>query len=113
MEPLDIAKKAAEIIDNKKGENIKILEISDLTVIADYFVIATGSSSTHVRALAGEVEYNLKQQNVLPLRTEGEDTAGWIVLDYASVLIHVFSEEARDFYSLEKLWADAKQVDVD
>ncbi len=111
MEPLQLAKKAAEILDNKKGEQIKILEISDLTVIADYFVIATGSSTTHVRALAGEVEYILKQDGTMPLRTEGEDTAGWIVLDYGSVLIHVFSEQSRDFYSLEKVWADAKPVE--
>ena len=110
MTPEELSIAAAKALDAKKGENIKILKISDLTTIGDYFVIAGGSSSTQIRALSGEVEYSLSQQGIRPLRTEGEETSGWVLLDYGSVIVHIFSESAREFYSLERLWADALPV---
>ena len=84
----------------------------DLTVLTDYFVIASGTSSTHVKSLADEVDFQLGQQGIQPMHTEGMDARNWIVLDYAEVIVHVFYPEARNFYDLEHLWADAEEVDI-
>lgn len=113
MTPLDIAKLAAAALSDKKGEEIQVLKVEDLTIIASYFVLATGLSSTQVRALANEVEFQLSQHGIEPARVEGVDKSGWMLLDYGSVIVHVFSEQAREFYSLERLWADAKSVPVE
>ena len=113
MTALETAMAAAKAIDSKKGKGIKVLRIDDLTVIADYFVIATGSSTTQVKALAGEVEYALGQTGVKPLRVEGFDSGGWILLDYNTVIVHIFQPSTRDFYSLERLWADAQEIKTD
>ena len=95
MTPKEIALTAAAALDSKKGGDIKVLEITDLTTLVDYFVIATGTSNTQISALCGAVEEKLTAQG-----------------DYGSVAIHVFSEEAREFYSLERLWSDGKEVDL-
>ena len=87
-----------------------MLRVTDVTVMADYFVIASGTSSTHVKSLAEEVEFRLKEDGTAPLRTEGFHTNNWFILDYGSVIVHVFSPEARDFYDLEHLWADGEDV---
>lgn len=113
MTSLEIAKLAATALDSKKGREIKIIKIEDLTVIADYFVIATGTSSTQVKALANECEYILEQQGVQKLRTEGYDSGGWILLDFNSVVVHVFQPSSREFYSLERLWADGEMIPTD
>lgn len=112
MNSLELATKAAQILDNKKATRVKVLKVQDLTVIADYFVIASGTSSTHVKSLAEELEFQLKEQEVAPLRTEGFGTQNWFVLDYANVIVHVFSPDARDFYDLEHLWADGEEVEL-
>ncbi|MEA4912872.1 MAG: ribosome silencing factor [Oscillospiraceae bacterium] len=112
MTPLETAKLLAAALDAKKGLDIRILEIADLTIIADYFVIATGTSNTQVKALAGEAEEKAKQAGIEPLRTEGYDGGGWILLDFNSVIVHVFQPSTREFYSLERLWADAQPVDM-
>ncbi|MBR6407946.1 MAG: ribosome silencing factor [Clostridia bacterium] len=104
------ALKIAEILDSKKAQDIRLIEIADLTIIADYFVIATGTSSTQVKALIDEVEYQFKQLDMLPTRTEGYPSAAWILADYGDVVLHVFQKDTRDFYSLERLWADGKDV---
>lgn len=111
MTPFETAKLAAAALDDKKGADIKILKIEDLTVLADYFVIATGTSNTQVKALANEVEFRLGQVGVKLNHREGYDSGGWILLDFASVIVHVFQPATRDFYSLERLWADAQEVD--
>jgi len=111
MTALELAKKVAGALDDKLGKDIKILKITDLTIIADFFVIATGESTTQVRALASEVEYRLKQDGIEPARIEGAEASGWVLLDYGSVIVHVFYPTAREFYSLERLWADAQPVD--
>lgn len=111
MTPLDIAKTAAKALDDKKGGDIKILEIKDLTVLADYFVIATGASTTQVKALANEVEFQMEQKDILLKHREGYDSGGWILLDYNSVIVHIFQPATREFYALERLWADAEPVD--
>lgn len=112
MTGLELAKKIAAILDDKLGVDIKILKIEDLTIITDYFVIVTGESNTQVRALANEVEYKLGLEGIEPLHTEGEPDSGWLLLDYNTVILHVFHTEAREFYSLERLWADATPIDA-
>ena len=113
MESKELALKIAAILDSKKGVDIRVLKIRDLTVIADYFVIAGGSSSTQVQALAGEVDYQMSLSDIKPLHTEGMDSRSWILLDYGSVIVHVFDPEARDYYNLERLWADGEEVDFE
>lgn len=113
MNSLELTTKIAVILDGKKSDKIDVIEISDLTIISDYFVIASANNTTHVKALADEVEFELKKFGILPARVEGYQNANWIILDYLDVVVHVFYEETRDFYNLEKLWADGKQINVD
>ena len=101
-----VAEAIAEVLDSKKGRDIKILHVEDKTVIAEYFVLCTGNSSTQIRALAGEVEYRLEQRGVKPYSVEGRDNNAWLLLDYSNVIVHVFSREAREFYNLDKLYED-------
>ena len=110
MTSLELATVAAKAMDSKKAKDIRVLKVEDLTVLTDYFVIGTGSSATQVKALADEVEYQLGQAGVKPLRREGMDARNWILLDYGTVIVHVFYPETRDFYDLEHLWADATPV---
>ncbi|MDD6284322.1 MAG: ribosome silencing factor [Firmicutes bacterium] len=111
MDNTQIIKTAIKALSDKKAVDIFAVEVADLTIVADTFVMAGGTSSTHVRALADEVEYQLSQQGIEPHHIEGKNT-GWILLDYTGVVIHIFSQQAREFYSLERLWADGKQIDV-
>ncbi|MBR2957011.1 MAG: ribosome silencing factor [Clostridia bacterium] len=111
MTPNEIYSNIVKVLDDKKAEDIAVLDTTDLTVVSEYFVIATGNSSTHVKSLADDVEYELQKLGVEPDHIEGRAT-GWILLDYGSVLVHVFTRDNRDYYNLEHLWADAKQVDV-
>ena len=104
--PEELANAIAEILDNKKAKDIKVIKVGDKTVIADYFVLANGNSSTQVRALAEEVEYKLGLAGVDPARIEGGQGNSWRVLDYSSVLVHVFDREAREFYNLDRLYTD-------
>lgn len=99
-------------LNNHKAEDIQVIGIRDLTVIADYFVIANGTSTTQVKALADYIEKELQEQGVTPLRIEGYSTANWILLDYGSVIVHVFYKETRDFYNLERLWKDGQQLQL-
>lgn len=101
-----LADAIAEILDSKKARDIKILHVEDKTVIAEYFVLCTGNSSTQVKSLAGEVEYRTEQRGLLPYSVEGRDNNSWILLDYSNVIVHIFSREAREFYNLEKLYED-------
>jgi len=98
------------LLDAKKAQNIKVLRVHDQTVITDYFVICTGNSSTQVKSLGGEVEYKLGLREVDPLHFEGRDNNGWIVIDYSSVIVHIFNRENRDFYKLDKLYGDAEEI---
>ncbi len=112
MTAMELAKEAAKILNNKKALDIKVIGIEDISVLADYFVIANGTSNTHVKALADEVEYQLKQLDILPDHIEGHNNNGWILLDYGNVIIHVFHQESREFYDLDRLWKDGVQVDL-
>ena len=109
------AEKKCEIIikalDSKKGLDIRLIKVSDITSLTEYFVIAAGTSSTQVKALAEEAEFQLSQQGVEPHHIEGKST-GWILLDYSDVVVHVLNEQARSFYDLERLWADGETMDI-
>ncbi|MCH5203425.1 MAG: ribosome silencing factor [Oscillospiraceae bacterium] len=109
LEELEISVRA---LSEKKAENITALKVRDITSIANYFVIAGASSTTQAKALADNVEFKLKEKGVEPKNIEGVQTAGWIVLDYIDVVVHIFTEEQRDFYRLENLWADGEPVDI-
>lgn len=111
MEAIEILKTAVSTMDAKKAVDIKAMKVDDITILADYFVIATGMSSTQVKALADEVEFKLSQLGVEPLHVEGK-SSGWILIDYGSVIIHVFYKNDREFYALDHLWQDAEQVDI-
>ena len=111
MERTELMRSIVATLDGKKATDIKSLEITELTAVADYFVIATGTSGTHIRALSDEVQDALTKQGVEPRNVEGKST-GWILLDYGTVVVHVFTPDQRELYSLEHLWGDAKQVDI-
>ena len=109
LDPSDaktLAEAIAEVLDSKKGRDIKILHVEDKTVIAEYFVVCTGNSSTQIKALAGEVEYRIGLRGVDAYGVEGRDNNSWLVLDYSNVIVHIFSRESREFYNLEKLYED-------
>ena len=108
----NLAIRIAKILDKKKAQQLRVLKVQDLTVLTDYFVIASGTSTTQVAALADEVQYQLSQQGVEPYHTEGFDSKNWILLDYSGVIVHVFVPGTRTYYDLEHLWADAETVDV-
>ena len=109
----NILKIAVKAIDSKLGENIKVIKIDELTIIANYFIIANGNSNTQVKAIADEVEFKLSEAGLEPHRTEGYQGASWIVLDYVDVVIHVFHKETRDFYDLERLWQDGTEMSAE
>ena len=102
----------AKAISSKKGLNIKLIEIGDISSLADYMVIATGTSSTHVKAIADEVEYQLDEAGISVSHIVGYRSNSWILLDYVDVIVHIFSDEAREFYDLERLWQDGKEIDI-
>ena len=103
MESKELAIRLARALDAKKAVNVHILAVEDLTTVTEYFVIATGMSTTHVGALADEAEFQLDREGVKVLRTEGHDGKRWVLLDYGSVIVHVFTQEAHDYYDLEHL----------
>ncbi len=113
MEPFAMAQELAKILDSKKAHELKVLKVFDLTVLADYFVIATGNSTTQVGALADEADFQMNKRGTPPLRVEGASTKSWVLLDFGSVVVHVFTPDAREFYALEHLWADAEPVPLD
>lgn len=111
MEIIDVVKTAVAAIDSKKGQEIEVIRITDLTVLADYFVIATATSSTQLRAMGDEVEYKLSEAGVEPHHIEGKAT-GWLCLDYGTVVIHLLERQQRDYYQLERLWGDGEKQDI-
>ena len=108
----EIACAAVKVLDSKIASDIKVLKIDKKTVIADYFVICTGNSSTQIKTLADEVEYQLGVGKVPYVRLEGTDSDEWKIIDCHDIIVHIFSNEARGFYKLEKLWADADEIDI-
>ncbi len=114
MEGLALSKAIAKILDDKKALDIKVLKIMDLTIVTDYIVIATGTSTIQVKSLADEVEFKLRQELSLePTRIEGYESRNWILMDYDTVIVHIFHPEARDYYNLDKLWADGEEIELE
>ena len=111
MQGLDIVKIACKALDDKKAMDLKAIEVTEVTVLADYFVFATATSTTHVRALSDEVEDALSKNGLEPHHIEGR-TTGWILLDYGNVVINVMDAKNRDFYGLDHTWNDGKELDV-
>ena len=112
MEPFEILKIAANALNDRKAAELCAIRIEDVSDIADYFLICTGTSSTHVKTLCDYAEYTLEQLGEQMLSREGHRGNSWELLDYGSIVVHVFTEEARKFYDLERLWADAETVDI-
>ncbi len=112
LKPIEMATIAAKALDEKLGKNIAVLHTTDVTVLADYFVICTANSTSHVKSLTDFVEFKMEEAGETLQKREGDRSSGWIVLDFGCVLVHVFMEEARDFYDLERLWADAERVEI-
>lgn len=105
MNEKHLTQRIFELLDNKRAEDIQILEVTEKTSLADFFVIATGTSTTHVNALAEEVEYQLKEEEKrTPLSVEGLHNGHWILLDYGDIVVHIFHKEDREYYKLDKLW---------
>ena len=112
LTPNEIAIAVTKALDEKKGMNIKLLKIDKVSSLADYFLICTGTSNTHVKTLCDYAEFTMDQLGEPMLGREGHRGNSWELLDFGSVVVHVFTAEAREFYSLERLWADAEEVDL-
>ncbi len=111
-DPAILVKEIAKVLDEKKAMDIVAIKTEEVTIVSDYFVIASGTSNTHVKALADDVEYEIKQRlGIDPEHIEGRAT-GWILIDYGTVIVHVFQHEDRNYYNLERLWADASVIDL-
>ena len=106
-----IASIAAKALDDKKAKDVKILRTTEQTVLADYFVICNGTSSTHIKALVDEVDKQLSEAGEPPVRREGLRSDNWVLMDFGCVIVHVFTDEARKFYDLERLWSDAEVIE--
>ncbi|MGN1026448.1 MAG: ribosome silencing factor [Faecousia sp.] len=112
LTPKEIAYEATKALDSKKGLDIQVLRVDRVTSLADYFIICTGTSNTHVKTLCDCAEYTLEQLGETMLGREGHRGNSWELLDFGAVVIHVFTPEAREFYSLERLWADAEKIEL-
>lgn len=112
MTPKEMALLLAQAMDSKKGKDIRVLETDGVTTLADYFVLCSGSSAPQLKALADAGEKAMKENGILPHHVEGHRGGTWILQDYGDVVVHVFDKEARAFYDLDRLWADAKTIDL-
>ena len=108
----EVAYQVTKALDEKKGRDIQLLKIDEVSSLADYFLICTGTSNTHVRTLCDYAEYTLEQLGEPMLGREGHRGNSWELLDFGSIVVHVFTQEAREFYSLERLWADAEEINI-
>jgi ribosome-associated protein len=110
LNPREIADYAVTALECKKAVDITMLRTTEVTVLADYFIICTATSSTHLRTLSDEVEKVLKENGEMPLRREGHRSGGWVLVDFGCVVVHLFLKEMREFYTLERLWSDADVI---
>ena len=102
-----------EALQSKKAKEVKVLETGELTILADYFVICTATSTTHIKTLSDEVQKQLEEKGETILHVEGYRSGGWVLIDLGCVIVHIFLDEQREFYSLERLWGDAKEIAVE
>lgn len=108
MVPNKMVEKAIEILDDKKARDIEVIDISEISSLADFFIICNGTSTTHIKTLADELEVKMGEAGYKYLHKEGYNSARWILTDYGEVVVHIFHEEDRSFYNLERLWTDGK-----
>ena len=113
MKPQEILKCAVNALDKKMARNIEVLKIEEITSLADYFILCTATSNTHVKTLKEEIEFQLEKSGETAHHVEGHGSDVWVLLDYLSVVIHIFTEEARKFYQLDRVWADAERIDAE
>lgn len=112
MQPIELKNLICEILDENRAVDITVLKVEHLTVVSDYFVICTGKSNRQVRALAENLEEKLAEREISPLRSDGVRDGKWAVLDYGSVIVHIFNDDTRMFYCLEKLWSDGENIEI-
>ena len=112
MTSAEVMKLIVKTLDSKKAADIKVLKTEKVTILADYFVICTATSSTHVKTLSEETDKILSENGEAPLRTEGYRAGGWVLVDFGCVIVHIFTDEVRKFYGLERLWGDAEHIDI-
>lgn len=112
MNSTEYAKIAVDALSDKKGERITVIDISEVSTLADYFIIANGDNVNQVRAMSDEVEEKLSKAGLKGNKTEGYDTANWILQDYKDIIIHIFDRETRGMYDLERIWGDGKKVEL-
>ena len=110
--PREMAELAVKALDSKKAIDIKLLQTSDITVLADYFIICTASSATQIKTLCDEVDKVLTEQGEPSRRVEGYRNGGWVLVDFGCLIVHVFLQEIREYYNLERLWGDAPEIDI-
>ncbi len=113
MDARELMETIAVCADKKKAMDMKVLQIGELTTLADYFVVCSGTSYPHMSAIAEEIEDKLSEAGVQPRGLEGKDNPNWILLDYGDVIVHIFNTESREFYSIERLWSDAREVNLE
>lgn len=111
-EPIELAKFCVSTLYNKNASDIKLFKVDEQTIIADYYVLCCGRSTTHVNALSDEVEYQTGENGVQMIRVDGRGTGTWVLMDYGSVLVHIFTRDQRDFYKLEKLYNEENEIDI-
>lgn len=112
LTPKQIMEALVKALDGKKAKEICVLKTDEVTILADYFVICTATSTTHIKTLSDEASKILSEKGEPPLRTEGYRNGGWVLIDFGSVVLHIFLNEMRQFYDLERLWSDAARVDI-
>jgi len=109
---LEMVKIAAKALDDKKAVDIKVIKIGDLTVLADYFVICNGTSTTQIKSLADEVEFKMEEAGYKISHREGKSAGNWILLDYHDIMVHIYNKEMREFYDLERFWRDGEFLEL-
>ena len=112
MELKEIVKKIYKIIEDKKGDDIKVIDISKIGSIADYFIIAGANNINQVQAISDEIDFILGKEGILPKAVEGNKNATWMLLDYNDIVVHIFLKEDRVFYDLERIWRDGTEVEI-
>jgi ribosome-associated protein len=113
MEAFEIVKICGVLAEEKKAQDVVIMELDDLTDIADYFLVASGTSERHVRTIADSVETGMKERGVKPYAVEGNRDGRWVIIDYQNVIVHIFLEQLRELYDLESLWIEAKKYRIE
>ena len=112
MELKEIVKKICNIIEDKKGDDIKVIDISKVSSIADYFIIASANNINQVQAISDEIDFALGKEGILPKAVEGNKNATWMLLDYNDIVVHIFLREDRAFYDLDRIWRDGTEVEI-